>query len=303
MSGVVFRRNQQLGRTSGLSVFLKSKDGSPRNAAQIYYDIYDFTTGVEVLLPPSNRVPLNPSVGEYFADFIVPIDANIGSYRIRWKVREFLNSPQVNILQEFAVVSDLNQIVSLPGSSINQQDMVKSLRVLLRDNNPARNYHFMPPSGEEAVNQFNRVFGYIWEDPELLEYLRVSLDIINMYPPRTFYNSLDQLMSQNAGWRSLVLTGAMVYALQALGLNWIADEFSYSIGGVSLDLDKSSKYTSMADSIDTRFKDMLSADTGAKATVKIIRGIQQSKYGVGIRSTFGPSAGRGALTPRRFIGF
>jgi len=302
MSGVVFKRNQQLSRTSGLSLFLKGQDRTSKNAAQLFYDIFDFTTGIEVLLPPANRVPQNPTVGEYYADFTVPIDANIGDYRIRWKAREYLNSPVVNILQEFAIVSDPTQLVSLPGASNNQLDMIKSLRILLRDNNPARNYHFLPPSGEESVNQMNRIFGYIWEDPELLEYLRVSLDIINMYPPRTFYATLDQLMQQNAGWRSLVLTGAMVYSLQALSLNWVADEFAYSIGGVSLDLEKSSKYSSMADAIDGRFKEMLSADTGAKATVKIIRGIQQSKYGIGIRSSFGPSVGRGALTPRRFIG-
>lgn len=302
MSGVTFRRSQHLGRTNGLSVFLKGQDGSPKNAAQIFYDIFDFTTGVEVLLPPSNRTPANPSVGEYYADFIIPIDANIGSYRIRWKAKEYLNSPFVNIVQEFVVIADVSQIIQIPGATTNQLDLVKSLRILLRDNNPARNYHFLPPSGEESVNQMNRVFGYIWEDAELLEYLRVALDIVNMYPPRTFYATLDQLMQQNAGWRSLILTGAMVYALQALSLNWVADEFSYSIGGVSLDLDKSSKYQSMADAIDGRFKEMLSADTGAKATVKVIRGIQQSKYGIGIRSSFGPSVGRGALTPRRFVG-
>ena len=299
---VVFRRGQQLGRSDGLSIFLKDKGGSPKNAAQIFYDIYDFTTGIEVLLPPSNKVPQNPSIGEYFANFIVPIDANVGNYRIRWKAREYLNSPQANILQEFAILADPAQIISIPNISVNQADMIKSMKVLLRDNNPARNYHFMPPSGEESVNKMNRVFGNIWEDNELLEYLRVSLDIVNMYPPRTFYSTLDQLMQQNAGWRSLVLTGAMVYALQALSLNWVADEFAYSIGGVSLDLDKSSKYQSMAESIDGRFKEMLSADTGAKATIKIVRGIQQSKYGVGIRSSFGPSVGRGALTPRRFVG-
>jgi len=40
----------------------------------------------------------------------------------------------------------------------------------------------------------------------------------------------------------------------------------------------------------------------AKRTVKIVRGIQQSRYGIGIRSAFGPAVGRGVLTPRRFIG-
>jgi hypothetical protein len=302
MSGNLFKRCQELGRSNGLNIFLKSRDGSPRNAARITYNIYDYTTGSEVLLPPSDRIPVNPSIGEYYANFTIPIDANIGSYRIKWKAQEFTNSPVANIVQEFSVIADATSTVNLPKASYNEIELVKSLRVLLRDNNPARNYHFQPPTGEESINQFNRVFGFIWEDAELLEYLKVSLDITNMYPPRTFYATIDQLIQQNAGWRSLILTGAMVYALQALSINWTAEEFGYSIGGVSLDLEKSSKYQSMADSLDTRFKDMLSADTGAKATVKIIRGIQQSRYGIGIRSSFGPSVGRGALTPRRFVG-
>jgi hypothetical protein len=302
MSGVTFRRSQELSRSNGLSLFLKSKDGSPKNAATISYSVYDFTTGIEVLLPPTDRAPVNASVGEYYASFVVPVDANIGTYRIRWKFREYVNANQAQVLQEFAVVADTTQVVSVPGVTGNEWDLIKSLRVLLRDNNPARNYHFVPPSGEESVNRMNRVFGYIWEDSELLEYLKVALDIVNMYPPRTMYSSIDQLMSENRGWRALVLTGAMVYALQALSINWIVDEFGYSIGGVSLDLEKSSKYQGMADAIDTRFKDMLSSDTGAKATVKVIRGLQQSRYGIGIRSSFGPSVGRGALTPRRFIG-
>lgn len=300
--GVVFKRSQEISRASGLSLFLKSKDGTPKNAATISYNLYDFTTGVEVLLPPEDRAPINPTVGEYFASFIIPIDANIGTYRIRWKFREYLNSPQAQVLQEFAVVGDMTQLVSIPGATLNELDLVRSLRVLLRDANPARNYHFMPPSGEESVNQMNRVFGYIWEDSELLEFLKIALDIVNMYPPRTFYSTLDVLLTENRGWRALVLTGAMYYALVAVATNWVADEFGYSIGGVSLDLEKSSKYQSMADGINSNFKEMLSADTGAKATIKVIRGLQQSRFGVGIRSSFGPSVGRGALTPRRFLG-
>lgn len=302
MSSQVFKRNQSLTRQNGLNIFLKSRDGVPKNAATISYNIYDFTTGSEILIPPNDRIPLNPAVGEYFACFNIPVEANLGSYRIKWKVREYLNSPEATVVQEFTVVSDPTQTTNLFGASKIETDLVKSTRVLLRDNNPSRNYHFLPPSGEESLNSLNRVFGFIWEDAEILEFLRVSLDIVNMYPPRTSWATLDQLMTQNAGWRSLIMTGAMVYALQALSINWVADEFSYAIGGVSLDIDKSSKYQSMADAIDTRFKEMLNSETGAKATIKITRGLAQSRYGIGIRSSFGPSVGRGALTPRRFLG-
>jgi hypothetical protein len=294
-----FKRGQELSRQNGLNIFLKAKDGSPKNAAVITYSIFDFTTGVEVLLPPPNRAPFNPTVGEYFASFIIPFDANVGRYRIRWYFQELLNSKLVEVVQEFAIVENATQIVTIAGISAIEFDLIRGLRIMLRDNNPGRNYHFVPPAGEESINQFTRVFGYLWEDAELLEFLKVSNDAINMYAPQTFYETLDQLMSQHRDWRSLLFVGAMVHAINALALNWVADEFNYSIGGVSLDVEKSGKYQGMANDAQARFAEMVVA---AKETVKVIRGLRQSRFGVGIRSSFGPSVGRGALTPRRFLG-
>lgn len=295
----VFKRGQELGR-GNLDIFLKKKDGTAKNAAEIVYDIYDFTTGVEVLLPGlSNIVPLNPSIGEYYASFFIPSDANIGPYRIRWKFREYVGSALNEVLQSFDIVSSPTQVVTIPGITGIEFDLVRSLRIMLRDNNPDRNYHFVPPAGEESINEFTRVFGYIWEDAEMLEYLNAALDRINMYPPLTTFYSLDNLITTNRPWRSVLLEAAMIWALTAIATNWVAEEFDYSIGGVSLSIQKSASYQSLANDIQSRFADDI---TAAKETVKIIRGLKQSRYGVGIRSSFGPSAGRGALTPRRFLG-
>lgn len=294
-----FTRGQELGRSDGLSIFLKTRAGAMKNAAEIYYNIYDFTTNVEVILPPSNRTPSNPAVGEYYAGFIVPRDANIGHYRIRWFFKEKIGSQQVQVVQEFDVVDNTTQVVTIPGLTAVEFDLIRAFRIMLRDNNPDRNYHFVPPAGEESINQFTRVFGYIWESPELLEFLRVSLDSINARPPATFYTTLDDLIARNRSWRTVLLEGAMIHAITALALNWIQEEFDYSIGGVSLSIEKSSKYQSMADTIQSRFTENV---TQAKETVKIFRGLKQSRFGVGIRSSFGPSVGRGALTPRRFLG-
>jgi hypothetical protein len=296
---VTFRRGQELGRAGGLSIFTKGRDGRPKNAAEIFYSIYDFTTGIEVLCPPANRMPQNAAIGEYYAGFIIPIDANIGEYHIRWYMREYTNSPQAQVLQKFAIVDNATQVVTIPGITPIELDLIRGMRIMLRDNNPARNYHFAPPAGEESVNQFTRVFGYLWEDYELLEFLRYSNDSINMYPPQTFYETLDMLMREHRDWRTLLFTGAMIHAINAIAMNWVLDEFGYSIGGVSLDLEKSSKYQGMANDAMERFKEFI---VNAKETVKIMRGLRQSRYGIGIRSSFGPSVGRGALTPRRFLG-
>jgi hypothetical protein len=295
---MAFKRGQEL-RRGDLDIFLKTRSGNPKDAAEISYSIFDFTCGVEVLLPPADRTPVNPTVGEYYASFIIPLDANIGKYRIRWYFREYLNSQQAQVLQEFDIVADQTQVVTLPGITSVEYDLVRGLRIMLRDNNPDRNYHFVPPAGEESINQFTRVFGFIWEDEELLEFLKVALDGINLYPPLTDFRSLDDLMARSRPWRSLLFQGAMIHAITAITLNWIQEDFDYSIGGVSLSIQKSSKYQSMSNDIQSRWNDQV---TAAKETVKIIRGLKQSRFGVGIRSSFGPSVGRGALTPRRFLG-
>jgi len=75
---------------------------------------------------------------------------------------------------------------------------------------------------------------------------------------------------------------------------------TYSIGGISLDIDKSSKYESAANVYKDLFDTQLER---AKQTVKIVKGLQQPKYGMGVRSSFGPYAGRGQLTPAKFVGF
>ncbi|KKL11610.1 hypothetical protein LCGC14_2544080, partial [marine sediment metagenome] len=146
---------------------------------------------------------------------------------------------------------------------------------------------------------FTRVFGFLWEDEELLEWLRIALDGINLYPPLTDFRTLDDLISRARPWRSLLFQGAMIHAITAITLNWIQEDFDYSIGGVSLSIQKSAKYQGMSNDIQSRWNDQVVA---AKETVKIIRGLKQSRYGIGIRSSFGPSVGRGALTPRRFMG-
>ena len=294
---VSFYRGQQLG-SDDLNVFLENSSGHPTNAAEIHYALYDFTTGEEVLLGPPRRDPANPSVGCYYASIIVPLDANIGAYRVRWTFRERIGSAVNQVVQEFDVVDKATLDTAL--YSCCEEDMIRRLRILLRDNNPDRNYHFRPPAHEATIGQFNRVFGYVWEDHELQEFVQRSVDRIAASPPRTPFTNCDQLVQCYPEWRTLLLNGAMMDALFALMINWIADEFDYNIGGVSLTIEKSSKYESaygaMRDSFDTQLE-------RAKQTVKSIRGLKQPRFGVGIRSAFGPYTGSGVLTPRKFIGF
>jgi len=293
---VAFFKGQQLG-PEDLNICLENSSGTPANAAEIYYSLYDFTTGREVLLGAPRRSPASSEVGKYYASIIIPLDANIGLYRVRWTFRETLGGPVHQAIQEFEVI---DRAVLVPDMTDCETDLVRRLRTMLRDNNPDRNYHFRPPAHEETVNQFNRVFGYIWEDAELKEFLERALDAVIAAPPRTPFASISELSRWPPEWRTLLLTGAANYALLALMINWIAEEFDYSIGGISLNLDKSSKYEAAANNFKDLFESQLER---AKQTVKIVKGLQQPRFGIGIRSSFGPYAGRGVLTPQKFVGF
>jgi hypothetical protein len=167
-------------------------------------------------------------------------------------------------------------------------------------NSPDRNYRFRPPEQESVIGKYNRVFGYVWEDYELYTYLQLALDYWNMMPPETeSISTLNQLCQQKPVWRTAILWGAIAHAMAALTINWIHDEFDYSIGGISLSIDKSSKYQGMKDNAEQQFEKAYTE--GKRNTVKYIRGLQQPKYGFGVRSSFGPNVGRGVLSPRNFV--
>jgi len=96
-------------------------------------------------------------------------------------------------------------------------------------NCPDKFYHFRPPEHEGAIGKYNRVFGQIWEDAELLEYLERSLDWFNMFPPLSQgISSIDLLVSTMPAWRTAILWGAITHACFAIAANWVADEFSVS---------------------------------------------------------------------------
>ena len=295
---VAFNPGQTIGE-GDLDLYLTNAGGFAANAASITYAIYYVDPGppeTEVLIGSPTRTPINPTVGEYFASLTVPPSAIPGDYRIRWTFQQFTGSPPQEVVQEWAVVSAGLLPVTYSG---NVQAMINSLRMLLRDQNPDKFYHFRPPEAEGNIGAYNRVFGQIWEDDELYEYLQRGLDWWNMMPPNTnWIKTIDQLIQVHPEWRTAILMEAISHACFALAANWVADEFDYSIGGVSLTLEKSSKYESLKQNAESQF------DKAAEAksrTEKYMRGIQQPKYGLGIRSSFGPQVGRGVLSPRNFL--
>lgn len=282
-----------------LDIFLVDANQNPINAYEITYALYyvDPNTGQEVLIGDPQRVPVNPTLGQYYAALMVPPSATLGEYRVRWTIRQTAGSSPQTVVQSFEVIDQASAAVLYTDI---QRHCIRKLRILLRDQWPDKYYHFRPPEHEGVINKFNRVFGYIWEDYELLEYLERAVDWWNMFPPNTGnLCSFEAMMQYRPEWCTAILWGAIIHAMFALAVNWVSEEFDYSIGGISLSIERSSKYESLKSNAEGQFDKA----TEAKArTVKIFRGLQQPRFGIGIRSAFGPYVGRGVLSPRNFIG-
>lgn len=73
---------------------------------------------------------------------------------------------------------------------------------------------------------------------------------------------------------------------------------SYSIGGVSLDLEKSSKYMDLKRNAEEQWDKLTEAKS---RTYKVLRGLAQPRFGRGVRSAFGSHVGSGILSPRSFV--
>ena len=291
--GVAYYPGQFLGPQE-LYIQVLNERNNPFDPSEITYAIFDRTTGLDILVGSPAQSPVRTGCGKYHANFQIPKSANQGDWIIRWNFKDESTDSERNVIQEFAVVHP-STVVSSPYKE-RERDLLRRLRFLLRDNNPDRNYKFVPPESERVIQNFTETFGFVWTDEELYEYLLLAVDAVNNYPPIEEHS----LVSAPSHLSALVVLKAASYALSALAINWVHDEFDYSIGGVSLNIDKSSKYQGMSEKFDQEYQTQLERykDFG----VKVILGIQQPRYGIGIASALGPYSGRGVQNRRNFIG-
>jgi hypothetical protein len=294
---VAFQKGQATG-ASDLKITIRDSMGNLADPYSISYSVFDFTSGVEVLMGEPNQIPESTGVGEFYAHVTIPLDANIGDWVIRWSFMETVNSPILQAIQNFNVV-DSSTIVSASRGFQRPQlsfldSLIRRLRISLRDNNPDRNYRFRPPSTEKFLQTQTEVFGYIWEDEELYYYLLETVYDFNSAGPATDI-TLDSLPDN---WSAAIIVGAGARACRAIALNWIADEFDYSISGVSLNIDKSSKYMAMKENLEQSY-DKLKEE--AKETIKIVKGLKQPRFGIGINAALGPYSRVGVQSRRNYV--
>jgi hypothetical protein len=219
---VAYKRGTTTG-PSDLAITIRDMNGNLIDPFRLEYAIYDTTTGLQVLMGSPVNTPIRTSVGQFYAQVVIPADANIGDWIIRWTIQESSSDPVYQTAQPFNVIGD-NTIPSFTGDA-NMDKLIHSLRILLRDANPDRNYRFRPPASEKYIQGQTQVFGFVWEDEELLEYLYMAVDDFNSRPPVTGIQ-LSNLWGTERNWRTAILVRAAAFACFAAAMNWIVDEYS-----------------------------------------------------------------------------
>lgn len=84
---------------------------------------------------------------------------------------------------------------------------------------------FRPPASEKFIQGQTQVFGFIWEDEEMMEYIYMAIDDFNSRPPVTGLQIQD-LWGNERRWRTTIIMRSAAFACFAIAMNWVADEFS-----------------------------------------------------------------------------
>lgn len=292
---VCIKRGQSAGPDDLTQVVYKA--GVPVDPFKIEFQIVDFTTGVPIYMT-GREAATKKDVGQYYAAYTVPLSAPLGNWNVKWFIQEVAGGPEHEMFLKFNVVEETVQ-TALEVDACTAE-LLKLLRIALRDNNPDRNYHFSPPTRDKMVNKYTTKFGYIWEDEELIGHMQLAICEANMRPP---VGSFPTCLSQYClgPFCFIPVIGGAASAVRALATNWIEEEFSYSIGGISLDISKANLYMQMKDNLEERF-DKTVDDYLEKGGAYVIRGLSQGFYGIGFTAALGPSLREGVISARNFIG-
>jgi hypothetical protein len=151
---------------------------------------------------------------------------------------------------------------------------------------------FSAPSKEGTIAGLTRTRGFRWGDDSLYMHLVQACNYLNLIPPDTSFD----LQHVPAPWQPLLLLQAMSYALYDLAILWINEEFSYSLNGISLDIQRSDKYMNAAQTLQSQVDTQM---TEAKRRLHYTIGLRQSRYTMSM-SFLGPNVS-GTMNVKKWV--
>lgn len=252
-----------------------------------------------VLVSLPQAIPTRLSVGTFAAVFTIPVTWK-GVYKIVWQLQQFAaNCPNNFVHMDFIVqtIDPVDPAFEAPSMVIGSAPNIVSnaailglggvspaqaakatrfVRELIADTNPDRNYHFRPPTPGHVVANYTTRVGFIWLDSTILTNLAISISKLNLFNPMNIYSWT--LATIPVDWGNIAAIGAASLCLSGESARWAADEFSYSLNGVSLDINKSALYQSLAQTYDQQFTTLAPLVT---ANRPISAGLRQQRWLLG----------------------
>jgi len=248
-----------------LSLLVRDSTGALIDPASITYSIFSVDPqGVQVLVTPPQSVPARSSQGAFYVNLTVPTLWS-GSFELRWYLKQYPDSAIDTITFEFFVqsVSPASGSYEAPSAIIAQAPIAKNqkyanvimqVRELLFDTNPDRNYHFRPPTPGKVVAGYTGRVGFIWTDAQILRMIGTAISMLNWYNTKNIYNFTIDTVPLD--WGNIASLKAAALCLSAEGARWAADQFNYSLNGVSLVINKADLYRGLADGYNAQFTEM-----------------------------------------------
>ena len=258
-----------IGKTLGpadLSLMVRDETNHPTAPTSLGYTVYALDDqGRQTLVSPPRLQPASNGVGYYYVPLTLPTSWVQGTYLLVWNLQQYATTPEVSITEDFSIVSlptttagaeaPSMLIAQRLGTSVRSAELIVSTRELLSDTNPDRNYHFRPPTPAKTLAGFTTRVGYIWTDETILRMLKLAIAQINTGNVKNYYNFTVETIPED--WGQAASLGAAAKCLTAEAARWVADEFGSSLNGVSLDLEKSSKYSGLGEQYAAEFKEWI----------------------------------------------
>jgi hypothetical protein len=206
--------------------------------------------------------PARSSQGAFYVPITIPTTWQ-GQYRLVWYIVNFPGGAENQRHEEFLVqyIDPMGSSFDAPSVLIAQGKVttnkyapaIMSVRELLGDENPDRNYHFRPPTPGKVVAGFNTRVGFIWTDKTIIRMLGMAISKLNTCNIKNYTNfTLDTVPIT---WADCASIGAAAHCLNKQASTWISEEFNYSLNGVSLDIHKAAEYQSLAASFMQEFNE------------------------------------------------
>lgn len=269
-----------------LGLNVRDSNGQLIDPTEIAYSIFSQDKDdVLRLVSPPKFAPVRHTTGVYFVSGHIPSDFD-GKYRLIWYLKQYPDTDEVQLFEEFEVIRldpastsfEAPSVLVVPRPALNKvlAEMVVGVRELLGDENPERNYRFVPPASGRIVAGFNDRVGFLFEDKTIIRMLRLTIAKLNTWNPmaETDYTP------ENApkAWREAIQIGAAASCLGKEAAIWAVNEFSYSLNGLSLDLHKAQTYQAMASDLRQEFETWAPLITANRPTIS---GLRQQRWLLG----------------------